>query len=102
MSRESGRGSIPPLPQRVDHPLVDPPDIQFWTNMRSMEVTSSECLAEVQALLSSPSKITLARSFRGNEAQMFIDFLNQVSIIMPVVLPQLMAPSTGTYVVMPR
>lgn len=44
-----------------------------------MDVTSNECLSEVRSLLSCPVKITVARSFRGNEAQTFIDFLDQVS-----------------------
>ena len=96
MSRESGHSSTLPLP------LVDPLDIQFWTDVRWMEVTSDEYVAEVQALLSSLSKTTPARSSRGNEARMFIDCLNQFSIIMLVTLPQLMAPSTGADVVMLR
>ena len=56
MSYESGHSSTLPLP------LVDPLDIQFWTDVRWMEVTSNECVAEVQALLSSLSKTTPARS----------------------------------------
>ena len=43
-----------------------------------MEITSSECLSEVQSLLASPSKIIFARSLCGSEAQKFIDFLDQV------------------------
>jgi len=46
-----------------------------------MDVTSDECLSEVRSLLSCPTKINVTRSFRGNEAQMFIDFLDQVSKI---------------------
>ena len=45
-----------------------------------MEITSSECLSEVQFLLNCPSKITFARSFCGNEAQTFIDFLDRVRV----------------------
>ncbi|KAF9783904.1 kinase-like domain-containing protein [Thelephora terrestris] len=51
---------------------------RFWSNLRSVEITSRECLSEVQSLLTCLSKIALARSFRGREAQEFIDFLNQV------------------------
>ena len=43
-----------------------------------MEVTSDECLSEVRSLLSCPSKITVARNLQGDEAQFFINFLDQV------------------------
>ena len=54
-------------------------DIQFWTSIFSSEITSDECLSKVRSLLSCLSKITVARSFKGNEAQAFVDFLDRVS-----------------------
>jgi len=63
----------------IDPRLVESLDVQFSTNIYSMEVTSNECLSEIRSLLSCPSKITVARSFQGNEAQTFIDFLDRVS-----------------------
>ena len=69
----------PPHAQRIVHRLTEPLDMKFWTDIYSMEITSNECLSAVQSLLSSPSKITAAQSFRGSEAQKFIDFLDRVS-----------------------
>ena len=63
---------------QIDHWLINSSDIRFWTKIYSMEVTSGECLSEVQFLLNCPSKITFARGFCGNEAQTFIDFLDRV------------------------
>ena len=85
MPRKMRRSSAPSLlrPQLVEHPMTNPPNIQFWTNMYSMDVASGECISAVQSLLSCPSKISLARNFRGNEAQTFIDFLDQVSYLSP-------------------
>lgn len=54
-------------------------DIEFFTKLYLTEVASSECLSAVQSLLSCPSKVAFARSFQENEAQIFIDFLHQVS-----------------------
>ena len=54
-------------------------DVLFLAKICSMEVTSSECLSEVRTLLSRASNITAARSLQGNEAQVFVDFLDQVS-----------------------
>ena len=54
-------------------------DMQFWTDIFSMEITSNECLTKVRSLLSCPFKISVARSFRENEAKTFIDFLDRVS-----------------------
>ncbi|KAF9645203.1 kinase-like protein [Thelephora ganbajun] len=53
-------------------------DAQFWANLYTMEVTSNDCLSKLRTLLRCPSKVTIARSFQGNEAQIFIDFLDQV------------------------
>jgi len=81
MPCESGpSGTFPPLrPQRTDRRPTESLNIRPWTSIYSMEITSSECLSEVRSLLSCPSKITLVRSFGGNEARKFIDFLDRVS-----------------------
>ncbi|KAF9651394.1 kinase-like protein [Thelephora ganbajun] len=52
--------------------------MQFWANIYTMEITSNECLTEVRSLLSCRSNINITRNFRGNEAQMFINFLDGV------------------------
>ena len=67
----------------VDHQLTESSDAQFWADIYSLEVPSNECLSWVQSLLSSPSKITVARSFQGSEAQTFVDFLDRVSKLCP-------------------
>ena len=73
-------GTPPPFCQQwTDSRLTDSSDKQFWTNIYSAEVNLSECLTNVQSLLSCPSKIAVAQSFQGNDAQIFIDFLDQVS-----------------------
>ncbi|KAF9651759.1 kinase-like protein [Thelephora ganbajun] len=54
-----------------------PTDTQFWANFYTVEITSDECLSEVGSLLNCSSKITVARSLRGNEAQAFVDFLDR-------------------------
>ena len=81
MSCEASRPSTPPLlrPQRVGDSLTDSFDVQFWTNIRSLDIDSREYILGVQSLLNSPSKITLARSLKGAKAQMFTNFLDQVS-----------------------
>jgi len=77
---EAPSGTLPlPNPQRKGHQLVESSGTQFWSDLYSIEVTSDECLAKVQTLLSSQSSINIIRSFEGNEAQTFIDFLDQVS-----------------------
>ena len=73
-------GAIPLLrPQWTGHWFTGSLDVQFWTDIFSMEITSNECLTKVRSLLNCPSKIAIARSFRRNEAQTFIDFLDRVS-----------------------
>ena len=52
---------------------------KLLTNIYAMEITSDKCLSEVRSLINSPSKIQAVRSLQGNEAQKFIDFLDQVS-----------------------
>jgi len=74
----SGKSSLL-RPHCTNLQLTEPLDLQFWTNIYSMEVASTECLSRVQSLLTCPSKITVARSFRGNQAKMFVDFLDRVS-----------------------
>ena len=53
--------------------------MQFWSDIFSVEIPSKECLSKVRSLLTCPAKITAARSFRGNQAQTIIDFLDRVS-----------------------
>ena len=53
--------------------------VEPWVNIYTMDVASNECLTQVQSLLSCRSNVNVVQSFRGNEAQMFIDFLDQVS-----------------------
>ena len=70
-----------PLPRlrQIEHCLIESLDKQFWVNIYSIEVTSNECLAKIRTLLGCRSNMNVARSFQGNEAQTFIDFLDQVS-----------------------
>ena len=85
MFHETGRSTTPPLPfpvpQWVDNQLVSPFNAMFWGNTPSVGIDRSEheYLSGLQSLLNCPSKITLARSFRGAQAQMTINFLDQVS-----------------------
>ena len=73
-----------PLPIMDCHQLMNSPDDQFWTSIDSAEITSGECLSNVQSLLRSSCKIAVARSFEGVEAQTFIDFLDRVGeVCMP-------------------
>ena len=66
-------------PPRSGHSPIELPDTQPWVNIYTMEVTSNECLSKVRSLLSCRSSMNTARSFQGNEAQTFIDFLDKVS-----------------------
>ena len=63
----------------MDHRLIRPLDTQSWADVYSMEITSNECLAKVRLLLSCQSEMNVARSFQGNEAQTFVNFLDRVS-----------------------
>jgi len=63
----------------MDHQLIERTDTEFWSGIYSLEIASDECLSKVSSLLSCPTKITAARSFRGQEAQTLIDFLDRVS-----------------------
>ena len=53
--------------------------MQFRSNNCLLETASNESLSEVRSLLYSPTKITVARSLQGDEAQALIDFLDRVS-----------------------
>ena len=44
-----------------------------------MEIPSNECLSKIQSLVSCPTKITVVRSFRGNQARAIINLLDRVS-----------------------
>jgi len=82
MPLEGNPSGMVPLRRRLqqeDHRFIESLDTKFWTNICSMEVTSDECLSEVESLLSCPFKIAAARSFRGHVAQMINDFLDRVS-----------------------
>ena len=63
----------------MDHRLIQSLGVQFWSNFSSMETTSNECLAKVRSLLNCKSEMNVARGFRGDEAQTFIDFIDRVS-----------------------
>jgi len=80
-SKVTPSGTLPFLlhPQWTGHRLIESLDARFWTNIYSAEVTSNVCLVGVRALLSCRSGMSVARNFQGNEAQKFIDFLDQVS-----------------------
>jgi hypothetical protein len=73
----------------MDHRLIQSLDMQFWASIYSTEITSNECLSKVRSLLSCRSKITVIRGFQGNEAQTFIDFLDQVSKLCALCLTNL-------------
>ena len=72
-------GTPPSFARLLHNHLIQSSDIQFPAKLCSMEATSTECLSEVRSLLRCPFKIAAARSLQGNEAQMFIDFLDRVS-----------------------
>ena len=63
----------------MDHFPTESLDVQSWTEIHSLETPSNEYLSRVQALLSCPTNITVARSFQGDEAKNLVDFLDRVS-----------------------
>ena len=67
------------LTQGVNNPLTESSDTKFLGKIYTMEVTLCACISEVQSLLDSRPKIAFVRSFQGIDAQMFINFLDQVS-----------------------
>jgi len=82
LSVNMSRGKTDTLPLHLQcacHPFIESSDTQFWTSLCTMDVTSDECLSKVQTLLTCPFMIALVRSFRGNQAQMLVDFLHHVS-----------------------
>ena len=78
--------------------------MRLWPKIYSMGITSNECLTEVRSLLSCPSGMNLVRNFRGNEAQTFVDFLDQVSksccagisLVLPALRDYIMALNAGS------
>ena len=56
-------------------------DAQSWHDLHTLETVSDECLPKLQSLLGCPSKIAIARSFQGSEANALIDFLDRVSAL---------------------
>ena len=54
-------------------------DAFFWEVIFSVDITSTEGLSNVSTLVHSPSKIAVARSFRGDKAQSFINLIDRVS-----------------------
>ena len=70
----------PPLRSvRIDRCLAEALDACSLTGEYPMEITPRECFSKIGALLCCPSRVTAARSLRGNEAQEFVDLLDQVS-----------------------
>ena len=59
-------------------------DVLSWDAIFSTDVTSPEGLSSIATLLHSPSKTADARSLHGDQAQRFIDLLDQVSIVIRV------------------
>ena len=59
--------------------LIHTPDALFWDTIFSMDVTSTEDHLNIATLLSSPSKIIDAINLQGDQAQRFIDLIDQVS-----------------------
>jgi hypothetical protein len=54
-------------------------DTLFWNAIFSMDITSAEGLSNISTLVHSPSKIAVARSLRGDNAQRVIDLIDRVS-----------------------
>ena len=54
-------------------------DTVFWDASFSMDIASTEGLSNISTLVHSPSKITAARSLRGDKDQTFIDLIDRVS-----------------------
>ena len=55
-------------------------DALFWEAIFSMDITSAESLSSISTLVHSPSKITVARSLRGGNAERMIDLIDRVRI----------------------
>ena len=59
--------------------LIQPLDALFWDAVFSMDIASAEGLSNISTLVHSPSKITVARSLRGDDAQRLINLIDRVS-----------------------
>ena len=80
-SSETGAFSTPPLLHLpwIDRWLMETLGTPSRTGTYPMDVTSDECLSEIRTFLSCPFRITAVMGFRGNAAQVFVDFLDRVS-----------------------
>ena len=74
----SQRRSSPPLARR-GLALTQMLDAHFWDTIFSVDITSTQGLSKVAALVHSPPDITVARSLRGDQAQRLIDLIDRVS-----------------------
>jgi hypothetical protein len=54
-------------------------DALFWDAIFSMDISSAEGLSNISTLVRSPSKTTMARNLRGDDAQRLINLIDQVS-----------------------
>ena len=61
------------------YPLTQISDALFWDTIFSIDVASAEGLSNIRTLVHSPSKIAMARSLQDDQAQRFIDIIDQVS-----------------------
>ena len=55
-------------------------DALFWDAIFSMDTSSAEGLSNISILVHSPSKITMARSLQGDDAQRLINLIDRVRI----------------------
>ena len=72
----AARKYSPPL--LLDHFPTQSLDVQPRPEIHSLETLPNEYLSRIQALLSCPTNITVARSFQGDEARRLVDFLDRV------------------------
>ena len=54
-------------------------DALFWDAIFSLDTSSAEGLSNISTLVRSPSKIAMARSLRGDDAQRLINLIDRVS-----------------------
>ena len=54
-------------------------DPLFWDTVFSMDITSTEALSNIVAIVYSPTKVDVARKLRGDKAQSFVDLIDRVS-----------------------
>jgi len=81
MPSEMRVSSTPPLLHlpSIDRWLMETLGTPSWTGAYPMDVTSDECFSEIRAFLSCPFRVTAVVGLQGNAAQVFVDFLDQVS-----------------------